>query len=111
MAKKRLKSAGPDKQRKSAPKAAPRAAFPSAAAQLPLATPKQIRAATKKFVTGIVARGEAIPAGQVLPPGATHEIVGQDEEGNPILARRRYSLLGSRPAPPKKRMQSTRKKK
>jgi hypothetical protein len=109
MAKKSRRSNGRGNQRKSS--AAPRAEFPSVAAQLSPATPEKIHAATQAFFKGILARGEAVPAGQPLPPGATHEIVGQDEEGNPILARRRYSLLGSKTTAPKKRSQSKRKKK
>jgi hypothetical protein len=45
------------------------------------------------FVKALVARGEAAkvnPDGS-LPPGATHEIVGETKKGFPILRRRRYS--------------------
>lgn len=111
MAKKSGKSAGRGKQGKSAPKAASRAAFPSVAARLPLSTPEKVRASTRKFVQGTLARGEAVPAGQSLPPGATHEIVGKDDEGTPILQRRRYSLVGSKPEATKKSSQPARKKK
>jgi hypothetical protein len=64
----------------------------SVAAQLPAPTPEQIAAAKKKFVLGIQSRGEAVPAGQPLPPGATHEIVGYEPDGTPILKRKRFSL-------------------
>ena len=49
-------------------------------------------AATKAFVEGLVARGEAArpDAAGKLPPGATHEIVGQTAEGLPIVVRRRF---------------------
>jgi len=45
------------------------------------------------FVRALVARGEAVrvPPGGALPPGATHEIVGETPEGVPMLKRRRFS--------------------
>ena len=48
----------------------------------------------KKFERDLVERGEAAERDREgkLPPGATHEIVGKDEEGNPIVKRRRYSI-------------------
>jgi len=50
------------------------------------------KAAQAKFEQGILARGEAVPAGQPLTRGATHEIVGTDAQGAPILKRKRFSL-------------------
>jgi hypothetical protein len=45
------------------------------------------------FVDGLVARGQAAKAVDgKLPPGATHEIVGEDEQGHPIVVRRRFSI-------------------
>jgi hypothetical protein len=46
------------------------------------------------FQRGLIERGEAAVADAKgrLPPGATHEIVGHDPEGRPILKRRRFSL-------------------
>jgi hypothetical protein len=43
-------------------------------------------------VRGLVARGQAVRADASgnLPPGATHEIVGETQEGVPILRRRRF---------------------
>ena len=43
---------------------------------------------------GLIERGEAAPVDEKgqLPAGATHEIVGHDPEGQPILKRRRFSL-------------------
>ena len=55
-------------------------------------TPEKAKAAKRKFERGVIARGEAVPAGKPLPPGATHEIVGTDAEGVPILKRKRFSL-------------------
>lgn len=45
------------------------------------------------FVKALVARGEAVKANPdgSLPPGATHEIVGETETGLPILRRRRFA--------------------
>ncbi len=53
------------------------------------------RKAREDFVRGIVERGEAAPADGLgrLPPGATHEIVGHDRDGQPILERRRFSIV------------------
>lgn len=43
------------------------------------------------YVEGLVARGEAARAVDgALPPGATHEIV-EDEEGRTVVRRRRFS--------------------
>jgi hypothetical protein len=50
---------------------------------------------TEAFVRGLVERGEAAkPDGSgKLPPGATHEIVGETETGLPIVVRRRFSAF------------------
>jgi len=64
----------------------------SVASRLPPMTPEKAKAAQRKFERGVIARGEAAPAGKPLPPGATHEIVGKDAEGEPILKRKRFSL-------------------
>lgn len=56
-------------------------------------------AASESFVKGLVARGEAAHRNQdgTLPPGVTHEIVGQTDAGLPILRRERiYGLSGAR---------------
>jgi hypothetical protein len=50
-------------------------------------------AASASFVQALVARGQAAradPDGS-LPPGATHEIVGETKGGLPILRRRRFA--------------------
>ena len=46
------------------------------------------------FVQGLVARGEAVKVapGAPLPPGATHEIVGETPAGVPIVKRRRFAM-------------------
>ena len=64
----------------------------SVAARLPLSTVANVEAAKRKFVKGVVARGEAAPVGKPLPPGATHEIVGVANDLTPILKRNRFSL-------------------
>jgi len=97
MAKKKSKAAGSNRlaakaQPARSRKQAAAKAQPSVASQLPAATPEQIRAAKEKFEQGILARGEAAPAGQPLPKGATHEIVTPADGGPPILKRKRYSL-------------------
>lgn len=51
--------------------------------------------AEESFVEGVLARGEAVPAGtpdDELPPGATHEVV-EGEDGKPELQRRRFSAF------------------
>jgi|HubBroStandDraft_6_1064221.scaffolds.fasta_scaffold133915_2 hypothetical protein len=67
-------------------------AVPSAAALIPVLTPEQIEAAKRKYVQGIVERGEAVECGKPLPAGATHEIVGHEPDGTPILKRKRFSM-------------------
>lgn len=62
------------------------------ASRLPAATPAKVEAAQRKFEDGLAKRGEAVPAGSALPPGATHEIVGTDAAGRPRIRRRRFSL-------------------
>jgi hypothetical protein len=49
------------------------------------------------FQRGLIERGEAAPVDQKgqLPPGATHEVVGYDTAGQPVLKRRRFSLTWS----------------
>ena len=48
---------------------------------------------TASFVSGLVARGQAArrDASGTLPPGATHEIVGETADHLPILRRRRFA--------------------
>jgi hypothetical protein len=50
--------------------------------------------ASISFVRGLMARGEAAKADAQgrLPPGATHEIVGETADGLPIVVRRRFSM-------------------
>jgi hypothetical protein len=50
-------------------------------------------ASSTSFVQALVARGQAVKANKdgSLPPGATHEIVGQTDNGLPILRRRRFA--------------------
>jgi hypothetical protein len=55
-------------------------------------TSEKIEAAKQKFERGILRRGEAVPKGTPLPSGATHEIVGTNPDGTPILKRKRFSL-------------------
>lgn len=47
------------------------------------------------FTRGVLIRGEAARPDESgeLPSGATHEIVGEDEEGTPVIQRRRYSAF------------------
>jgi len=68
------------------------AATKTVASGLPRPTAAETAAAKKKFEQGILARGEAVQAGRPLPAGATHEIVGKDRDGSPILKRKRFSI-------------------
>jgi hypothetical protein len=52
----------------------------------------QTETVAAQFVRGVLTRGEAVPAGQELPPGATHEIVQEQPGGLPTLRRRRFSI-------------------
>jgi hypothetical protein len=47
------------------------------------------------FTRGVIIRGEAARPDEDgdLPSGATHEIVGEDEKGLPVIERRRYSAF------------------
>jgi hypothetical protein len=53
------------------------------------------RKAKEAFERGIIERGEAAVANEngQLPPGVTHEIIGHDPDGRPILKRRRFSTF------------------
>jgi len=82
----------PTRTSRSQTKSKKAAAPSSVASRLPPMTPEKAKAAKRKFERGVIARGEAVPAGKPLPPGATHEIVGTDAEGAPILKRKRFSL-------------------
>jgi hypothetical protein len=57
-------------------------------------SPEQQRAkrAEEAFIRGLVERGEAAKADEHgnLPPGATHEIIGESPSGLPIVVRRRF---------------------
>jgi len=86
---KKAKAKRPAKRSRRAPSRATKP--PSVAEAIPPATPEEERAASREFSSSLVARGEAVPAGQPLPPGATHEIVGQEADGTPIVKRRRFS--------------------
>jgi hypothetical protein len=63
----------------------------SVASRLPEPTAAEEEAARRKYEDGLIARGEAVPAGAPAGPGVTHEIVGHTAEGRPILRRRRFS--------------------
>jgi hypothetical protein len=56
--------------------------------------PRTVRRSTAElhFTETTIIRGEAVPAGEDLPSGATHEIAGHDASGRPILKRKRFSI-------------------
>jgi hypothetical protein len=78
----------PRKTRKAAPKSTPKVAD-----LIPAVTVEQEKAARTRFIEGLIERREAVPQGQPLTPGATHEIVGTDAEGKPIVKRKRFSMF------------------
>jgi hypothetical protein len=53
---------------------------------------QRAKRAEEAFIRGLVARGEAAKADEQgnLPPGATHEIIGESPSGLPIVVRRRF---------------------
>ena len=63
--------------------------------QSPQEASERERRAKEAYEKGILERGEAAVADEHgrLPPGVTHEIVGHDETGRPILKRRRFSAF------------------
>ena len=64
----------------------------SAADQLPDVAADEERRARARFVEAVIQRGEAVPDGKPLSPGATHVVTGQDSDGNPVIERKRFSL-------------------
>jgi hypothetical protein len=57
----------------------------------PEAATDEVRAdEEQRYIDDLIARGEAVPEGEELPPGATHEIV-VDEHGRRTARRKRYS--------------------
>lgn len=58
----------------------------------PAPAPQPRTPAEQAFVRGLVERGEAAYPDRdgKLPPGATHEIVGEGSDGLPIVRRRRF---------------------
>ena len=54
----------------------------------------EVDEAERAFVAGLIARGEAAPTDEhgQLPPGATHELI-EDDEGNQTVRRRRFSAF------------------
>jgi hypothetical protein len=57
-------------------------------------TKKTKKSAKEKFVRDLVERGEAAVPDEEgkMPPGATHEIVSEDEKAQPVVKRRRFSI-------------------
>jgi len=63
--------------------------------ELPSTGSERQQKAKEAFERGVIERGEAAVADEKggLPPGVTHEIIGYDTTGRPILKRRRFSAL------------------
>jgi hypothetical protein len=43
------------------------------------------------FTRGVMVRGEAVPEGASLVPGATHEVIAVDKAGDAVIRRKRFS--------------------
>jgi hypothetical protein len=56
----------------------------------PEGTDDQAQQAEQRFIDDLIARGEAVPEGEELPPGATHVIV-YDDDGRRTVRRKRFS--------------------
>jgi hypothetical protein len=50
------------------------------------------KAAEDAFTEGVLERGEAVPEGEDLPSGATHEVV-EEVDGKKTVRRRRFSAF------------------
>lgn len=87
---KRAKSKTPAKRGRSAA-APPAKRGRPAAAQVPAPSEEESRAAAQRSARSLEAQGQAVPEGQPLPPGATHEIVGREADGTPMVKRKRFS--------------------
>lgn len=87
--KKRSSAAGRKKTKSRA--AAPKKTR-SAADQIPPSTDEENAAAADSFARSLEANEQAVPAGAPLRRGATHEVVGRDADGTPIVKRRRFSI-------------------
>jgi hypothetical protein len=63
--------------------------------ELPSTEAERQQRAKEAFERGIIERGEAAVADEKgrLPAGVTHEIVGYNAVGRPILKRRRFSAF------------------
>ena len=74
-------------------RAAPRKRTTKRAAAKPAAAAAAMKRAQKKFSRDAYARGDAkcLKDGK-LEPGATFEVHGFDDEGTPIITRRRFSI-------------------
>ena len=79
-------------RRSKKPRKAAKKSAGSVAGRIPEVTAEQIAQARKRYAEVLIASGQAVPLGESLTPGATHEIVGQDEDGSPVVSRRRFSL-------------------
>lgn len=56
----------------------------------PGAEEEYARRAEERFIDDLIARGEAVPEGEELPPGATHVVI-YGEDGKRTVRRVRFS--------------------
>ncbi|MFI1994494.1 hypothetical protein [Actinoplanes sp. NPDC020271] len=45
----------------------------------------------RRFLADLISRGEAVPEGTEPPPAATHEVT-TDEQGAPVVRRKRFTI-------------------
>ncbi|WP_408667481.1 hypothetical protein [Jatrophihabitans sp.] len=67
----------------------PAASDPAASDPAASAEDDQARRAEERFIDDLISRGEAVPEGEELPRGATHEVI-RDEDGHRKVRRRRF---------------------
>jgi hypothetical protein len=53
---------------------------------------ENLRRAEEQYIDDLIARGRAVPEGEELPPGATHEVV-QEADGRRTLRRKRFTMV------------------
>jgi hypothetical protein len=93
-------SARPGRSAQPVKSATPAPATPAKAAKSakPVTPARETQRAVRRssaelhFTETTILRGEAVEPGEPLPSGATHEIAGQDDCGQPVLKRKRFSI-------------------
>lgn len=64
----------------------------AAADRVAKSTDQEKTTAARRFSKSVEANDQAVPQGAPMRRGATHEVVGRDEDGTPVLKRKRFSI-------------------